>query len=205
MKMKYLLGLLLVLVAGNALALPHDNRSDVGDTVKEFIPWNDFSVTADGTSILSIGSGTPRVAEVNSLGLGAIKTDAISDRVNLFYQVPSNACVGTCPIKISVLWSTSSSTTSQTATWRVLYSAKAIGEALAAGSTTLDTAITADSVLGTAYMLNESPQGVIAANTLSRSDILNIVLDLASVSGLNPGSDTVLIHGIYIEYTRELL
>lgn len=204
-RFKLLAGLLLSLLSGPVFALPHDNRSDVDSTVKVFIPWNEFGVTADGTSIYSLGSGAPRVAQVNSLGFAAIRYDAVSDAAHLLYQIPDNACVTVCPIKISVLWSTNSNTTTQTATWQATYSATALGEAFSAATTALDTTITSDSVLGTAYMMNETPQGVINANTLSRGDVLNLKINMSAVSGLNPASDIVLFHGVYIEYTREML
>lgn len=204
MKMKYLLGLLLVLITGNVMALPHDNRSDVKDTVKVFIPWNQFSITADGTSIYSLGSGSPRVANINSLGVAAIDISRPTEAVRAFWAIPDNMCVN-CPTKVSVLWSTASNSTSASATWRALYSAKAVGEALAAPATALDTTITADSILGTAYMLNETAQGVINADVFSRYDTVDITVDLQTESGFDASSSATQIHGIYIEYTRELL
>lgn len=207
MKMKYLLGLLFVLIAGPAFALPHDDSTSVKSTVKVFIPWNQFSMTADGTSILSLGTGTPRVANVNSLGIAAVRFDTAGtngDAIHLTYPIPDNMCVS-CPTKISAVWSTSSTTTSQTATWRALYSATALGEGWTAPATALDTPITADAVDDTAYGLNESPQGTINGSILERGDTLDIMMQISSASGLNPASDIVEFHGIYIEYTRELL
>ena len=180
--------------------LPHHNRADVKSTVKMFIPYTSFHTRADA----SVGAGDPVTAEINSLGIVGVQMEAAGDDAHTLLPLPDNICVS-CPIKISVLWSTNSTTTTQTATWKILYKRLALGDGLAAAATDLDTTITADSVLGTAYGLNETPQGVITAGTLTRGDTLHLLAELDAVSGLNPAVSGVYFHGIYVEYVREQL
>lgn len=195
---KLVLAALAVMFAGQVYALPHDNRSDVKSTVKEFIPYTDFHIIND----VGLGVGTTTVTEENSLGMAAIVMSNTNADIHTLIPLPDNICVD-CPIKFSVLWSTSESTTTRTATWKILYSAKALGEGLAAAATALDTAITADAEDDTAYGLNETEQGVISSSTLSSNDILHILVELDAVSGAAPSA--IYFHGLYLEYTRNQL
>lgn len=196
------IAVMLTAVVSHALPrnLPHHNSVDVSATVKEFIPYTDFHTISSA----SIGAGDPVLAEINSLGIAAIQMEAAGDDAHILIPLPNNICVD-CPIKISILWSTTSTTTTQTATWKILYNKKALGQGLAAAATALDTAVAADSVLSTAYGLNETPQGVINAGTFSRGDIVHLLAELDAVSGLNPAVSGVYFHGIYFEYVREKL
>ncbi len=202
--MKKLLTLAMLLVAATAQALPqnlpHHNRSDVATTVKQFIPFTEFHYI----STQGVGVGDPFLAEVNSIGLVGIRMEATGDDAHVLIPLPSNMCVD-CPVKFSVLWSTNSTTTTQTATWKVLYNEGGVGEALAAAASSPDTTITADSVLGTAYMLNETSQAVINSGTFDRNDVIHVLAELDDVSGLVPSSAVVILHGMYFEYTREKL
>lgn len=185
--------------------LPHHNSNDVDDWVKVLVQPNVTTFAADSSQLVAFGSGNPEISEVNSLGFGAVKMSAAGDDVHMIVPLPDNICVS-CPIKVSVAWSTNDTTpATDTATWKVLYSATALGEAFSAATTALNTAIAADAISGVAYGLQETPQGVISANVLSRGDTLHILAELDAVSGLNPASDVVFLHGVYIEYVREKL
>lgn len=183
--------------AGN---LPHQNRSDVDSTVKLFVPYNQFSIINDA----SLGAGAPVVAQINSLNISGVQMEAVGDDVHVLMPIPDNMCID-CPSKISVLWTTGASTTTQTATWKVLYDAKAAGETLGVASTALNTAIASDAVENVAYDLNETSQGIIDASVLGRSDTLHILVELDAVSGLNPAVSPTFLAGMYFEYTREQL
>lgn len=181
--------------------LPHHNRSDVDDEIKVFYPNSVFATTS-GVSV--VGTGNPEFGVVNNLGFTAVRILNTGHSAHFLYYIPDNFCVD-CPINVSVLWSTNSTTTSQTATWKVEHGGYAVGEAFGDATTELDTAITADSVLATAYMQNETAQGVINANTFSRGDIVNFAVQLDAASGLNPASDIVFLHGVFIEHVRQEL
>ncbi len=202
--MRKLLTLMLLLVAATANALPqnlpHHNRSDVASTVKQFIPFTEFHYM----NTAGVGAGDPLLAEANSLGLVGIRMEATGDDAHILIPIPSNICVD-CPIKMSVLWSTNATNTSHTATWKVLYNEGGVGQALAAPATAADTVITADAELATSYMLNETSQAVINSGLFDRGDIIHLLAELNNVSGLNPATSIVFLHGLYFEYTREQL
>ncbi len=203
--LKLLAALAAFFISANALALPqnlpHYNRSDVDDAVKIYIPYSQFSVDAN---LVSNATGAPVVQEINGTDISGVRMDATGDTVVFNVPLPDNTCVD-CQIKVSTAWSTSSVVTTATATWAVTYKAIAAGEALTAASTALDTAITADTVSSTQFALNESPQGIIAAGTLSRSDMLVLAVELDATQALNPATAQVYLNGIYLEYYREKL
>lgn len=185
--------------------LPHHNSSDVADWNKIFFQpsLTAFTVNSGGTFSWIDAATSLSIVETNSLSFSSLQMSATGSIIHMVVPLPDNTCVD-CPIKLSVLWSTSDTTpTTDTATWKILYSAKALGEAWASASTALNTAITADAIDGDAYALQETPQGQINSGTLSRNDVLHLSVELNAASGLDPTSDTVLLHGIYLEYVRE--
>jgi len=188
----------------SAHALPHDNRSDVDSTVNVFVPYSSFSLQADSVGLFSLGTNNPRVAQVNSLGLAGLQMTATGDNARLLFPVPKNACIE-CPMKFNVVWSSGSTTTTQTATFTVLYARAPLGTALSVPASTLSTPITADAVNGNAYSLNETSQGVLNGRTLQRNDVLSLLVSLSAVSGFNPVASPTFIHGINVEYVREKL
>jgi len=201
---KFFVALFATLISFSAHALPHDNRSDVDTTVKVFVPYSDFALSADSVGLFSLGTNNPRVAQVNSLGLAGLQVTATGDNVRLLFPVPKNACIE-CPMKFSIVWSSASTTTTQTATYSILYARAPLGTALSVPASTLSTAIAADAVNGNAYSLNETPQGILNGKLLQRNDILSLLVSLSAVSGLNPVASPTFIHGINIEYVREKL
>jgi hypothetical protein len=171
---------------------------EVDDWVRKFFP---AIPSVDVASLAGVGAGDPVVAEVNSLGLSGIQLEAAGDDFHWLIPVPDEMAVG-LPMKISALWTTDATTTTETATFKALYKAIAFGEALAAADVALDTVITADAVDDTAYGLQESPQGVINGGNMSKGEMLHILMELDAVSGLNPAADVVFLLGIFIEYIR---
>lgn len=143
-----------------------------------------------------LGTGTPNLEQINSLGIVGTRIDATGDACDHLWCVPKDFNVDT-NIKFEVVWTTNSVDTSETATWKVQYSASADGEALAAASTSLDEVISADTVLG-AYKIHIAPYGAIFGGNLQHGDLVHLKVSLDSVSGLNPAADTVYILGILI-------
>lgn len=138
----------------------------------------------------------PSFTEINSLGIYGVRFMAVGDSIHHMFYVPKDFNVGT-NIKFEALWCTDSVDTSETATWEILYSSSAEGEALTAATTALDSAITADNVLG-AYKLAISPYGLLYKDAMEHGDILHIKLSLSAVSGLNPAVDAVFLIGLII-------
>lgn len=107
-----------------------------------------------------------------------------------------------------VLWSTSSTTTTNTATWRVRIAKAALDTTALDGITltALDTAITSDAAISTANAPLMTPQGKKIGGILADpTDLLMVTVDLNSVSGFSLDEftgDRVTFLGVEIEYVR---
>jgi len=154
--------------------LPRGQIRAVHDTVREFIPICRFGVAANAWQPNST-SETVQCLYVND------KLDLGSD------------------IGLRVLWSSSSATTTDTATHRILYTKVQPDSGTLPGlaATVLSTAITADAVVG-ANVLQKSPAGVISGGTITDNDALVLALNVNAVSGLAIGA--VAVYGVEIEY-----
>lgn len=170
-----------------------------------YIPVNHFSGyyrivdAADATQdeqLQFAGTGNPVLQEINSLGIIGARIEAVDDACNHLFYVPKYFNVDT-NIKFEVVWCTNNNTTTNTATWKVLYNAAAAGEALAAAGTALDLAITADNVLGT-YKVAVTPYGLLYGGNIEHGDMLHLKVSLGAVSVLNPAVDQVFLLGILI-------
>src|SRR3990167_15711 len=208
-------------------ALPHDNRGDVEKQVEVFIPYTDFNLAVSGSSLASISSSSSVVTYIPTGRMAALRMTASNQDVPLFLAVPDNACINSCPVQFGVVWSTGSTNTANSVTWRIRYQAIGDGEALLNDSTAstesgtivssnvrtaLSTAISADAVDGDSYALQETPLGTINQDVLSRGDMLQLLVEMQSTTGavagaegLNPINEQILLHGINFYYTRELL
>lgn len=212
-------------------ALPHNNRGDVITQVRVFIPYTDFNLNVSGTNLASVSSTATVVSYISTGRMAALRMTASNQDVPLFLPIPNNACLNDCPVQFGVVWSTGSTNTNHSVTWRIRYQATAEGEALLNTSTAttelqtialsnvvtaLDTEITADTVDDSSYGLQETPLGTITSGTLQRDDVLQLLVEMRSTtgatttagsvnSGLDPGIQDILLHGINFYYVRELL
>lgn len=161
--------------------LPKDQSKMVGTTVREIIPMSMFGVAGNSWTPIST-TETVQCLYLND------KIDKGSD------------------INFRVLWSTGSSTTTDTATWRILYT-KVTLESTAlpgAAATALDTAIVADAASSTANVLKATAQGTIDGETITDGDALVLSLNLNAVSGLTldgTSAEGATAYGVEIEYT----
>lgn len=173
-----------------------------------YIPVTQFSgyyrissiddLTEVDENIQFAGSGNPILQEINSLGIVGARIDAAGDACHHLFYVPKDLNVDT-NIKFEVVWCTNSTDTSETATWRVRYSASAAGEVLSAATTALSATISADNVVGaTAYMVAIAPFGLLYRGNLQHGDFMHLEVSLSAASGLNPASDEVFLLGLLI-------
>src|SRR3990167_8834945 len=114
-------------------------------------------------------------------------------------------------LKFRVVWTTSSTTTTQTATWRVRI-AKAVVDTTALDGITLtamDTAIAADAAVGTANVPLKTAAGLKIGGILADpTAFLVVAVDLNAVSGLSLDAltgDRVTFLGVEIEFVRGAL
>ena len=143
-----------------------------------------------------LGSGTPNLEQINLLGIVGTRIDATGDTCDHLFYVPKDFNVDT-NIKFEVVWCTDNATASNTATWKIEYSAISEGETLSLASTALSSVITADNVVG-AYKVAMAPYGFIARGILMHGDFLHLKVSLSAVSGLNLAVDKVYLLGILI-------
>lgn len=187
--------------------LPHHNSADVDSQLRIFIPYTDFALSSAASGELTSITSTANalVTYITTNTVAALKMTTSNADVPLFLELPDNTCVD-CQVQVSVVWSTNDTTTADTATWRVLYGNAALGASINNADTALSTAITADSVDDSSFGLNETPLGTFNANVFTRNELVTLLVDLNSTSGLDPiGQHTVLFHGINLYFTREKL
>ena len=158
--------------------LPKDQSKLVPATIKELIPISQF------------GCGN------------SWEPTSITEVVQCLY-VNDKLDKGSA-IKFRVLWSSGSSTTTDSATFKILYSKITAESTTLTGlaATALDTAIAADTVVG-ANLLQYSPSGTIAASTITDGDSLILGLSVSALSGLSldgTAAKQVVVYGVEIEY-----
>ena len=131
-----------------------------------YVPVSEFTglIGAAGVSA-GTGPGAPVQQEISTFGLNAVlmdtAADALDHNLHLPYDVDRNR-----PIKFRVHWTSGSSTTADTITWKVFYLAIVPDSTtIAAATTALDTVIAQDTVIG-AYTYQVTDYGAIAAGTL---------------------------------------
>lgn len=166
-----------------------------------YIPVTQFSgyqriVSGANFNFTFLGTGTPELQEINSLGIVGARIEAVDDACHHLFYVPKDFNVGS-NIKVEIEWTTNNNTTSNTATWKVRYSATKDGEAFSAATTELNSVITADNVLGS-WKRAIAPFGLIYNGLLEHSDLVHLEVSLGAVSGLNPASDQIFLLGIVI-------
>lgn len=184
--------------------LPHHNDSDVDDTLRIFIPYSEFGLAVSTQNELrSITSSGAIVSYITTSTTAALQMTNTNQNIPLFITLPDNLCVD-CQVKFGVVWSAETTSTGDSATWKILYGRAADGSAIATASTALSTAITVDTKDDSAYGYQESPLGVINASTFSRGDGLTLLVSLGATGGaLNPINKQILFHGINLYYVRE--
>lgn len=158
-----------------------------------YIPVTQFSGFLSDSFL---GTGTPNLENINSLGIVGARIEAVGDACHHLWSVPKDFNVNS-NIKFEPVWTTNSIDTAETATWTVEHSPIADGETLIAPATALNEPGGADNVLG-AYALAVAPYGLLHGDVLQHGDLVHLKLSLSAVSGLNPAVDLVYLLGILI-------
>lgn len=132
-----------------------------------YVPISSFSgiLGAAGVSV-GAGTGAPVQQEISTFGVVSILMDTAGDLLDHHLQLPYDVDLKK-DIRFRVHWTSGSSTTADTITWKVFY--KAIvpdTTTIAAASTALDTVIAEDTVIG-AYTWQVTSWGVLKAGTLA--------------------------------------
>ena len=158
------------------------------------------NLTAFAGEAVSLTSDTATIAEINSLGFSAVSFAADGDSLAHTMKVPAFFDVDR-PIGVTLEWSTGSSTDADDVRWTVLADAIAPGETLAAPATALNTDIASQTVgTAAAYVLRETPRGIINAGRIERGD--RLVISIARHSETDAAS--LFLHALILDYMPKL-
>lgn len=166
-----------------------------------FIPVTEFQGLVGAAGV---GTGVPVHEEMATLlpGIGALALAATNDDIAHLMLVPSDWDRHN-KIYVRGVWSTQSTTTSDTMT--LLFNYLAITPettAIAVPATALDTAIAADNPVGTANVLQRTSAGVINPKGIADAALYLAFKFTATLSaGL---AEKVYFHGVEFEYTPKL-
>jgi len=130
-----------------------------------------------------------------------------SDLINFMFSLPE--FYDRSDLKIVVRWSSGSTTTTDTITFRARYATATIdsGALRGASLTALDTTIVADSPTATADSIMHTAAGIINPGNMDSEKVLLIALDVSAVSGIVLGpakASRVAVHGIQLEFAPKL-
>jgi len=165
------------------IAPPSLSQPGVGELFKMTIPAGMF----EGT----VANWTQRVASAAQSFSALVNLPIISagSQINLY-----------------VLWSTESTTTTDSVTWRLRYAAiTPETDATTASVAALDTAIVADTANGTANVLQRTPAGIVQPGSVLEGDLLKLTLDAPTVVGLTLAGTVVNFHAVEIEFIRAVV
>jgi hypothetical protein len=150
------------------------------------------------TTVVGLHTGDPDYVELSTFGVGAVQFAQEGDEWCQMWELPKDLDVH-FPIYFKVKWS-SESTAEDGATFILTYHDAGIGEALAAADTALSTPLVEDTHTGTAFTVNKTEAGVIAADTLSDGDTLVLETEIHATDA-TIGSEYIYFLGLEIEYT----
>ena len=197
--------------------LPHTHDKNVDKYNVQFVPlWgvggvSTIAVDSDATTVAedflrSSGAGNPSYGYVTDSGIVGLRIDQAGDDVRFIWPIPWD-CDVKSPINFAVMWSSDQTTTTDTFTWKVLYTDMTVDATTIDGApaTALSTAIAADYNVGTAWALQQTPWGVINGGTLTNGHVLKMLVECDATSGGSLGSDEVLAYFLVIRYVRRII
>lgn len=134
------------------------------------------------------------VGEINSLKLNSYKLNTNNNLVRAITQIPD---VNTAaPVFARVVWTSGSSTATDTIDWKVAVKVQTADAALTVSSPT--TVTLSDTALGTAYCLQRTPSGTFAAGVIDNMDIFVLEVEMyAKAAGL---SEDIFFLGVELLY-----
>jgi len=164
------------------------------------LPYSTLSIVAPQTTVF-----IPANLWNGSDNAGAWIPKSLTEEITYLYY-DQNLDVGS-KVQLYVLWTTESSTTTDTVTFTGKYSPiTPEADAIPATSafTALDTAFVADTVVGSKY-IHRTAAGVINAASITDGDALALSLSVSANSGLDVTAGTaaksVKVLGVEIAYT----
>ena len=201
---------------GYKRAMPHGHNYDVEKYAYAYYPLQAYGGTyaiaqdSDATVseqdfIISAGSGAPSFGEVTDSAIVGLHVDDTGDDVGILWPIPYD-CDVESDVEFAVVWDSDQVTTTDTVTWKVLYTELTMNTtAIEAGATALDTAIAADTNVAGVCAIQQTPWGILNGGTLTNGRWLALLVEYDAESGPDCSSDA--IHGLYlvIRYVRRAL
>ena len=195
---------------------PHAHNKDVDKYKYDYLPlqayggWYSIAQDSDATVaqedlVITAGVGAASFGEVTDAGIVGLHVDDTGDSVGILYPVPYDMDVQSA-LDFAVVWTSDTSTSTETVTWKVLYTELTIdSEAIEVGATALDTAIAADAQAGTAQAIQQTAWGTLNGGTLTAGNWLALDVSYSAESGIDASSDAV--HGLYlvVRYIRRAI
>lgn len=182
------------------------------DSALTWRPGRVFLPAANFSSILldaGVHTGAPVLQEVSTFGVVGVLVDTAADEINTFMQIPADMDLSK-RIYARVHWTSGSTDTADTVTWKVwykpiVYNVTAIAAIGNTGGTALDKVIAAQDVpVATAYAWVVTAEGYLDAGKLPETTealLLAVELDAFDV-GLS--EDKILL-GLELRYTPKRL
>ena len=167
-------------------------------------PLQGMGWTTGGTVPVGLHTGAPVFAEISTHGFGAVKFEAVADEWVQTWQLPYDLDTEH-PIYVAVLWTTAATTAADTASFIVTYKRIAVGSALAAAATALDTPITLLDEYGTttALTIKKTDYGIINGGTLTDDDFIVWETEIDATT-VTINSEFIYFLGLEIVYTPKM-
>ena len=154
--------------------------------------------------LLVNGAGDASYGEISTLGVNALHIDAAGDDCRIVWPVPYD-CDVKSPIDFRVHWSSASTTTTDTITWKILYKALTVDStALAAPTTALSTAIAADTNVAGANAMQKTAWGTLNGNLLAHDSYAILIVE-CDAADMTLASEATYAHFLDIRYVRRAL
>ena len=172
-------------------------------------PLQGMGWTTGGTVPVGLHTGDPVFAEISTYGFGAVKFEGVGDMWVQTWQLPYDLDTEH-PVYVSVLWTTESTTTGDTAEFIVLYQRLAVGSALATAATALDTTIKAangnladEYGTSTALTITKTEAGKIDGGTFTDGDFVVFNTEI-NATDVTIASEFIYLLGLEIVYTPKM-
>lgn len=165
------------------------------------------TAVAIDTLLQSAGAGNPLLKQISNFGLMGLLCASAGDDIRHTMLIPADLDREK-PVYFRAHWtSLAAAVGARTITWKVMLKTLIPGTtALAAPSTTLDTAIAAQAPAGTAYTIERSPAGVLNKNKLLGSNANALMWSLICEMDAFDASfvENKYLLGLELEYSPKL-
>lgn len=185
-----------------AVSIPAAQFCSAAESTLDSLTLNEGTPNTLNTATITTGlggNGLP-LQNINSTGLFGVLMNTPGDLVKTLFRAPYDIDY-LHPVYVRVLWTSGSSTTADTITWKAFYKVFSPNNDQLSGTinTALDTVIPQDTVAaGTAFTICQTAPGKIDANQINDEVLLGLAVEMdAKAGGL---SEDVFFLGLELLY-----